>query len=161
MKIQAGADSPDWAAKTAQDVADLVKGVLALADSSSVTEENLEVTFSYIIAGDNNFAVYYAFNSATVAAQNVWGSKNITVIANTYVAAMVKPNLDITRAQMLQKDLASLRKVNAQYDDAVVAATTQAQLDALTFYQNKLNILQTKIQNELKAEVTKILLKAA
>ena len=118
IKAQAGEDSPDLAEQSAQDVGSLVKGVLALAASSSSTDENLQVTFSYIIAGDNNFAVYYAYNSATVAAQNVWGSKNITVILNTYVVVMVKPDPEITRSQMLQKDLDTLRKLNDKYDDA-------------------------------------------
>jgi hypothetical protein len=149
IKIQAGNDSPDLAAQTAQDVGNLVKGVLGLAASSSVTEENLQVTFSYIIAGENNFAIYYAFNSATVAAQNIWGSKNITVIANTYVAALVKPNPDITRAQMLQKDLDTLRKLNDLYDDAMVAATSQEQVEQLKFRQEQIAILQAKIQAEL------------
>ncbi len=149
IKLNAGSDNPDLAASTAQDVGSLVKGVLGLAASSSSTEENLQVTFSYIVAGENNFAVYYAFNSATVAAQNVWGNKDITVIANTYVAALVNPNPAITYAQMLQKDLDTLRKLNDLYDDALVAATNQAQVDALTFRQGEIQKLQDKIKQQL------------
>lgn len=155
IKLSAGDDNPDLAAQTAQDVGALVKGVLGLAASSSSTEENLQITFSYIIAGENNFAVYYAFNSATVDAQNVWGDKNITVISNTYVAALVKPNPDITRAEMLQKDLDTLKKLNDLYDNAMLAATSQAQVDALTFRQGQITTLQNKIQKELTDEQAK------
>jgi hypothetical protein len=155
IKLSAGSDNPDLAAQTAQDVGSLVKGVLGLAASSSSTEENLQVTFSYIIAGDNNFAVYYAFNSATVAAENVWGNKDITVISNTYVAALVKPNPDITRAQVLQKDLDTLKKLNDLYDDALVNATSQEQVDALNFRQAEITKLQDKIQKELTLEKAK------
>jgi hypothetical protein len=155
IKLSAGDDSPDLAASTAQDVGSLVKGVLGLAASSSSTEENLQVTFSYIVAGDNNYAIYYAFNSATVAAQNVWGNKNITVIANTYRVDMVNPNLDITRAQMLQKDLNTIKKLNDLYDDAMVAATSEAQVNALSYRLNQIAALQTKIQGELAKDKIK------
>lgn len=149
IKANAGADNPDLAVSTAKDVGSLVKGVLALAASSSSTEENLQVTFSYIVAGENNYAVYYAFNSATVAAQKVWGNKDIIVIANTFVAALVNPNPDITYAQMLQKDLDTLRKLNDLYDDALVGATSQAQVDALAFRQEEIQKLQDKISQKL------------
>ena len=155
IKLEAGDDSPDVAEQSAEDIGALVKGVLSLAASSSSTEENLQVTFSYIIAGDNNFAVYYAYNSITVDAQNVWGSKDITVIANTYVVAQVNPNPDITRAQMLQKDLDTLKKLNDAYDDALLAATCQAQVDALEFRQQEMEKLEQKIQGELSAEKLK------
>lgn len=157
IKDKASSDSSDLAEQSAQDVGSLVKGVLALAASSSSTEENLQVTFSYIIAGEDNFAVYYAFNSATVHAQNVWGSKDITVISNTYVSALVNPNPDITRAEMLQKDLDTLKKLNDLYDDALVAATSQEQVDVLTFRQGEMAKLQAKINNELASEKNKAL----
>jgi hypothetical protein len=155
IKAEAGDDNPDLAVEAANDVGALVKGVLALAASSSSTETNVQVTFSYIIAGENNFAVYYAYNSTSVDAQNVWGSKDITVIANTYVVAQVTPNPDITRAQMLQKDLDTLKKLNDLFDNSLIAATSQEQVDALNFRQNEMNTLSAKIKKELSAEEKK------
>jgi len=152
IKAEAGNDSPDLAAKAAQDIGALVKGVLSLAACSSSTEQNLQVTFSYIVAGKNNFAVYYAYNSTTVDAKNVWGSKDINVIANTYIVAQVNPNPDITRAQILQKDLDTLYALNDKYDDALVAATSQDQVDALDFRQKAIAALQAKIKAEMVSE---------
>jgi hypothetical protein len=155
IKLEAGDDNPDLAAQSAEDVGSLVKGVLALAASSSSTEENLQVTFSYLIAGDNNFAVYYAYNSTTVDAQNAWGHKDITVVANTYIVAQVEPNPDITRGQMLQKDLTTLKRLNDKYDDALVAAENQAQVDQLNFRQKEIKKLLKKIEKETNAELQK------
>lgn len=155
IKIGAGNDSPDLAVQSAQDVGSLVKGLLSLAASSSSTEENLQVTFSYIIAGKRNFAVYYAYNSATVDAQNAWGHKNVTVIANTYVVALVNPNPDITRAEMLQRDLDTLNKLNDKYDDALVEANSQDQVEALTFRKKEMDTLAEQINKELGVEKQK------
>jgi hypothetical protein len=157
IKLNAGSDDPELAAQSAKDVGSLVQGVLGLAASSSTTEENLQVTFSYIVSGENNFAVYYAYNSAIVAAQNVWGNKDITVIANTYVVALVSPNPAITRAQMLQKDLNTLKKLNDAYDDALVAAKSQQEVDNLTFRQNAIDQLEDKIRKEIVKEKRKTL----
>jgi hypothetical protein len=140
------------AVQSATDIGSLVKGMLGLAASSSSTEENLQVTFSYIIAGHNNYAVYYAYNSATVAAQNAWGNKNITVIANTYYVTQVRPNPAITRAQNLQKDLDSWRRLNDKYEDAMVAAKNQAQVHALSFRQRLITTMTKKINRELDDE---------
>ena len=155
IKLEAGDDNPDLAAQSAEDIGSLVKGVLALAASSSSTEENLQVTFSYLIAGDNNFAVYYAYNSTTVDAQNVWGSKDIKVVANTYIVAQVQPNPDITRGQMLQKDLDTLRRLNDKYDNALVDAKNQDESDQLDFRQKQIKKLLKKIEKETDTELQK------
>jgi hypothetical protein len=155
IKLEAGDDNPDVAAQSAEDIGALVKGVLALAASSSSTEENLQVTFSYLIAGDNNFAVYYAYNSTTVDAQNIWGNKDIKVVANTYIVAQVQPNPDITRGQMLQKDLDTLKKLNDKYDNALVDAENEHQVKQLDFRQKEINKLLKKIEKETTAELQK------
>lgn len=87
------------------------------------------------MADDKNYAVYYACNSMTVDAENAWGNKEITVVSNMYMFAEVEPNPEVTYAKILQEDLDALDKVNQQYDDAIVAANSQQELDALTFRQ--------------------------
>lgn len=144
---------PELLEKTAKDVGSLIKGTLALAATSSSTEENIEVSFSYMVIDVENFAVYIGYNSASVDAQNVWGGKDVTVVAITYIVAQVNPNPDITRAKMLQKDLNTVEKINAKYDDALVNAKSQAQVDALDFYQKEIKKLWKKIKEELEEEL--------
>ena len=145
-----GAD-PELAAETAKDVGELVKGMLSLAATSSTTQSKAEIIFSTIVSGEDNFAVYYACSSTSVDADNAWGHKDIIVISNTYVVARVNPNPDITRAQMLQKDLDTLRKLNDKYDDAQLDANSQEQVDALQFRQNQMATLKEKIDLKIKA----------
>ncbi len=56
---------------------------------------------------------------------------------------------DITYAQMLQKDLDTLRKLNDLYDDALVAANSAEQVKALQFRQDEIQKLKDKIARQL------------
>ncbi|WP_341665385.1 hypothetical protein [Vibrio sp.] len=143
-------EDPKKAAEMAGDIGSVIKSTLALAATSSSTTEKLQVVFNHIVADDKNYAVYYACNSMTVDAENAWGSKEITVVSNMYMFAEVEPNPEVTYAKILQEDLDALDKVNQQYDDAIVAANSQQELDALTFRQKKISILKEKIEKDLQ-----------
>ncbi|WP_038177306.1 MULTISPECIES: hypothetical protein [Vibrio] len=142
-------EDPTKAAGMAADIGSVIKSTLALAATSSSTTEKLQVVFNHIVTDDKNYAVYYACNSMTVNAENAWGNKEITVVSNMYMFAEVEPNPEVTYAKILQEDLDALDKVNKQYDDAIVSANCEAELDALTFRQNKISILKEKIEKDL------------
>ncbi|WP_138433981.1 hypothetical protein [Winogradskyella algicola] len=138
------------AAQMAGDVGQVVKSTLALFATSSSSNEKLQVVFNQFRSGNNNYAIYYACNSMSVKADNAWGSKEIMVVTNMYVFAQVKPNPDITHQQVIQADLDAIAQANISYDNAIVAAKSQKELDALTFEQKKINLLKTKLENDLK-----------
>lgn len=134
----------------AGDIGSVVKSTLALAATSSSTSQDLQIVFNHVVANDENYAVYFACNSMTVKAENAWGNKEITVVSNMYYFAKVEPNPEVTYVKILQEDLDTLDKLNQQYDDAIVAANSQAELDVLSFNQKKMDIIQTKIEKDLK-----------
>ncbi len=138
-----------------KDIGGVMESVLALFAASSNTTSTLQITFNHILSGDKNYAVYYAANSTIVHASNVWGNKEITVVANAFLLAQVKVNPEVTYAKIYQEDLDTLDTLNQQYDAAIVAAQNEQQLDHLSFYQNKINLLKTKIQGDLTTELAK------
>jgi len=140
------------AAKMAGDVGEVVKSTLALFATSSSSNEKLQVVFNQFRSGNNNYAIYYACNSMSVKAKNAFGSKEIMVVTNMYLFAQVKPNPDITHQEVIQADLDAIAAANVGYDNAIVAAKSQKELDALTFEQNKIKLLQKKLKNDLKNE---------
>jgi hypothetical protein len=142
--------NPTKASKMAGDIGSVVKSTLALAAMSSSTDSNLQVIFNHIIAGDENYAMYYACNSMTVKAENAWGNKEITVVSNMYLFTKVKPDPEVTHAKILQENLDTLVTLNEQYDKAIIVAKSQKELDGLTFNQNKIQKLQQSIQKDLE-----------
>ncbi|MDB0037810.1 hypothetical protein N9F08_00445 [bacterium] len=101
----------------------LIKSGLALASSSSTATTKLAVTFSQFSIGDKNFAVYNAINSGEVKAENAWGNKEITLVAQTTVIARVEPDPNLTYADMLQDDLNAVEGFNK--------ALIQEEMDAI------------------------------
>ncbi len=148
------------AAKLAGAVGNVVKSTLALFATNSSTNTELQVIFSQIIAGDANYAVYYATNSMTVNAQNAWGNKNITVVSNLYLFAQIEPNVQATYAEILQQNLYALARLNGEYD----AALGRQSLDSKEYcklmkyqgiLQTEMSHLQAEIDKELQTEDAK------
>ena len=143
-------ENPTAASEMAGDIGSVVKSTLALAATSSSTEQNLQVVFNHIISNDENYAMYYACNSMTVKGENAWGNKEITVVSNMYLFTKVKPNPEVTYAKILQEDLDTLDKLNEQYDQAVVNANSEKELNGLSFNQKKIELLRKKIAKDLE-----------
>jgi hypothetical protein len=113
MKVAATeGDDPDAVIGLIGSIGGLIKSSLALASSSSTTTTKLTVTFSQFSVGDKNFAVYNAVNSGEVKADNAWGNKEITLVAQTTIIARVNPDPNLTYADMLQDDLNALEAFN-------------------------------------------------
>ena len=111
MEVAAtGGDDPQAVVDLIGSVGGLIKSGLALASSSSSTTTDISVTFSQFSIGDKNFAVYNGINSGVVNASNVWGNKEITLIAQTSIIARVEPDPNLTYAEMLQDDLNALKE---------------------------------------------------
>jgi len=144
-------EDPDALKSAATDIGTLIKSVLALAASSSTTQTELQVSFSHILAGDTNFAVYHAYNSAMVEASNAWGNKAIKVVTNTYLLYTVKPDPAVTQAKIYQDQLDTLFKLEKQFDDAIVAASDEETYAKLGFYQKKIEDMKKRIQDDLNA----------
>lgn len=143
------------AAEMAGDIGSVVKSTLALFATSSSANQKLQVVFNQFRSGNDNYAIYYACNSMAVKAKNAWGSKEIMVVTNMYVFAQVNPNPDITHQEVIQADLDAIRAANIEYDNAIVAAKSEKELDALEFEQKKINMLKKKLENDLKNEELK------
>jgi glyoxylate carboligase len=96
----------------------------------------------------------------TVKAQNVWGDKDIIVVSNAYILALVNSDEAIDRAESLQQAYDNLENANNNYGDAILKATTEKELKALSIYKDKIALLQDQIKtlmqkniaNELKGE---------
>lgn len=149
------AKDPNKASDMAGDLGQVVKATLALFASSSTTSQTLQVVFSHIISGGQQYAMYYATNSMEVAGQNAWGNKAITVVSNTYILAIVEPNTDVTVATVLQQNLDTIVQLNAQYDQAIIAATNEKQLRALKLNVQKMKMVEKNIKKELAGNLVK------
>ena len=116
MKVAATeGDDPDAVLDLVGSIGGLIKSSLALASSSSTTTTKLSVTFSQFSIGDKNFAVYNAVNSGEVKADNAWGNKEITLVAQTSMVVRVMPDPNLTYADMLQDDLNYLEQFHKSY----------------------------------------------
>lgn len=138
----------DSAVELAEDVGTLITATLALFASSETTTQSLQKVFSYILAGDVNYAVYYATNSMDVKAENAWGSKQITVITNAYMMAIVKPNPDITEAKVYQDNLDTVVILNKQFNQALINATTPEEFEAAQFILEKLKVARERLEEK-------------
>ncbi len=115
MKVAATeGENPEAVMGLVGSVGGLIKSSLSLAASSSTTSTKLTVTFSQFSIGDKNFAVYNAVNSGQVKANNVWGDKDITLVAQTSMIVRVNPDPNLTYADMLQDDLNALKAFNKE-----------------------------------------------
>ncbi len=148
-------DDPVATANLVGDIGEVVKSVLELFASSSTTTESVQIVFNQFSANDKNFAVYYGCNSGNAAAQNAFGNKEVTVVANSYIFALVKADEQVELEAVLQQDLDTLLTVNKQYDTAIINAKSQDELNALSFSKNKVEMLRKKIADDLKQEQVK------
>ncbi|MEO0528268.1 MAG: hypothetical protein AAFZ89_13640 [Bacteroidota bacterium] len=142
-------------AKTAAlvgSIGDVVKSTLGLFASSSSTETQLSIVFNHVKTNDANYVVYYATNCMYVNAQNAWGGKSITVVANSYIFAQVEPNASVTYAEILQLNLNALTQAIKQYNTFFNAATTQEELNHLNFYKEKIQLQMNTVQAEINKE---------
>lgn len=149
QNLVAPKDNSTKAIEAIGDVGEVVKSTLALFSTSSSTNKEVQVIFTHIISGDENFAVYFACNSMSAKGKNSFGNKEITVVANMYILARVNPNKEITRAKILQHDLDTLEQLNIQFDDALLKATTEKDLQGLKLAQDKINLLKEKYEKDL------------
>jgi len=149
-KLMPGTE-PTKASEMAGDIGTLIKATLVLAAMSTEPDTTLQVFYNHITTGEQNYAVYYATNSMSVSAENLVGSKDITVISNMYLFTKVNANVEVTIEKILQEDLDTLVTLNEQYDKAIIAAMNEKQLKGLQFFQEKLRILERKIKADLIA----------
>ena len=138
MKVAATeGDDPEAVLGLIGSIGGLIKSSLALASSSSTTTTKLTVTFSQFSVGDKNFAVYNAVNSGEVKADNAWGNKEITLVAQTTIIARVNPDPNLTYADMLQDDLNYLEQFHKSY--------LEEEMDAIKNHtDNKADLLMIK-----------------
>jgi hypothetical protein len=138
----------EGAIELAEDVGTLITATLALFASSESTTQNLQRVFSYILADDMNYAVYYATNLMSVKAKNAWGDKEITVITNAYMMAVVQPNPDITEAKVYQQNLDTVVILNKQFNEALINAKTPEQFEDAKFILEKLKLARERLEDK-------------
>jgi|694.fasta_scaffold99226_3 hypothetical protein len=136
-----------------EDLGGLVKTTLALAATSSSTSTSVSYVFNQFRSGLDNYATYYACNSMTVSAQNVWGNKDIIVVANAYILAQVQPDPEIERVESLQNALDDLEKAENRYNDALANVTSEAQFESLSFYKDIIEQLKANVQSLMKQAI--------
>jgi len=112
----------------AGDTGEIVKGILSLFASSSTTNKDINQIFTQFRKGEDNFAIYYASNSGTIAAKNAWGNKELIVITNIYIFAQVNPDEAITQAEARQHILDNLKKAEEILSDKEVESITNTDL---------------------------------
>ncbi|OJU74841.1 MAG: hypothetical protein BGO09_04530 [Bacteroidetes bacterium 47-18] len=140
------------------DIAEVVKSTLALFSTSSSTNQTSQIVFSYIISGDNNFAVYFACNSMSVENKSAFGEQKMVVVSNMYLLASVKPNPDITKAKIIQNDLDTLYELNKSFNEALINVKTIEDLENLKLAQIKIDMIVEKLKKDLEKEVKRELL---
>jgi hypothetical protein len=89
----------------------------------------------------------------TVSAQNVWGNKDIIVVANAYILAQVQPDPEIERVESLQNALDDLEKAENRYNDALANVTSEAQFESLSFYKDIIEQLKANVQSLMKQAI--------
>ena len=89
-------------------IGDIIKSGLSLASTSSNTTTKLSYVFSQFSSDSKDYAVCTAFNSGTVNANNAWGNKQITIIAESSVVARINADPNLTDQEILQNDLDTL-----------------------------------------------------
>lgn len=127
-------DNPKAVLGLITSIGGLIKSSIALASSSSTTTTKLAVTFSQFNVGDKDFAVYNAVNSGEVKADNAWGDKEITLVAQTTIIARVNPDPNLTYADMLQDDLNALEGFNK--------SLIQAEMDSIKNHTKNIDDLK-------------------
>lgn len=134
-------------------IGELIKSSLALAASSSTTSTKLTVTFSQFSVGDKDYAAYNAVNSGVVKANNAWGNKEITLVAQITVLARVKADANLTKEDMLQDDLNTLEELvkarNKQEVESVSKGIDNA--DALDRVQRMIDRASENIKRDRAA----------
>jgi len=162
MKV-AASDGADPAAvlDLVGSIGGLIKVGLALAASSSTTTTKLSVTFSQFSVGDKDFAVYNAVNSGVVKANNAWGNKEITLVAQITMLGRVKADANLTEQEAYQNDLNTLLKLEKARNQEMLDAVTKG-IDnsaALKVVQGYINDARKNIKNDRNALAGKDLTK--